>query len=103
LLNHGLLELYIGEDRDTSDPLVSPLLAHPTSHHPAMYITVAACDFLRSQGQAYAELLRFSGVQVEEDILPGVPHTFTFAMNANVTKGWLERQVSAFAEAFQIV
>ncbi|KAH8901173.1 alpha/beta-hydrolase [Thozetella sp. PMI_491] len=98
-----LYKLYTGEDQDPCGPLVSPLLAQPTSHHPSTYITVAACDFLRSQGQAYAELLRSSGVQVEEDILPGVPHTFTFSLNTNVAQGWLERQVAAFAKAFHIV
>lgn len=94
--------LYIGGSTDPCDPFVSPLAAHPTSQHPPTLITIAACDVLRAQGLAYAQLLRSSGVQVTEDILRGVPHSFTFALNANVTKNWLERQIDAFEAAFDI-
>jgi acetyl esterase/lipase len=75
-------------------------MASPSPRHPPTNITVAACDYLRPQGQAYAEALRLAGVKVTEDILPGVPHGFTFAPNADVTKRWLERQVESFATAF---
>ena len=64
-------------------------------------ITVAACDYLRTQGLQYAQVLRSSGVDVIEVILPGVPHNFTLAINANVTKAWLEKQVDVFKAAFE--
>ena len=91
--------MYIaGADLET--PLISPLMAVASATHPRTNITVAACDYLRPQGQAYAELLRRVGVDVTEDILAGVPHGFTFAANAKVTRSWVERQIESFAEAF---
>ncbi|KAF7558988.1 hypothetical protein G7046_g5165 [Stylonectria norvegica] len=99
-----LFELYTGGEIESCNPLASPLLATSTSflHHPPTHVTVAACDALRVQGQAYAALLRHSGVCVTEEILPGVPHMFTLPMNAKVTRGWLEKQVDLFMEAFGI-
>lgn len=78
-------------------------MAQPSTRHPPTYITVAGCDSLRAQGQAYAELLRLSGVSVVEDILPGVPHMFTLPTNSTVTRDWTARQVEGFAKAFGIV
>ena len=94
------LEMYVGPT-DVCDVLVSPLMSQPNPLHPQTHITVAACDYLRPQGQAYAEKLRLAGVRVTEDILPGVPHGFTFALNAKVTRAWLERQVAYFADALK--
>ncbi|TAQ88657.1 hypothetical protein B7494_g3009 [Chlorociboria aeruginascens] len=95
-----LFALYIGDTADPFDPLISPLVAQPSSNHPPTRITTAACDHLRAQGQAYAELLRFHGVRVTEDVLPGVPHGFTLALNATVAKEWVEREVDSFAAEF---
>ncbi|KIW99742.1 uncharacterized protein Z518_11155 [Rhinocladiella mackenziei CBS 650.93] len=97
----AITELYTANSSDICHPLISPLMAHPNPQHPATHITVAACDYLMAQGLAYAQLLRSFGVEVTEDILPGVPHGFTFAVNAEVTKAWLERQVDLFAAVFE--
>jgi acetyl esterase/lipase len=94
--------LYIGDKTDPCDPFASPLASNPTPEHPATLITIAACDFLRPQGLKYAQLLRSSNVQVDEDILRGVPHGFTFALNADMVKSWFERQIDAFASAFDV-
>jgi acetyl esterase/lipase len=84
-----------------NNPFVSMLLAAPSSTHAPTHITVAACDELRDQGHAYAQVLRCSGVSVSEDILAGVPHGFTFPLNARVTKSWLRRQVDTLETAFR--
>jgi hypothetical protein len=39
-------------------------------------------------------------VDVTEDLLPGVPHMFTAALEATVVKKWIERQVKSFEAAF---
>lgn len=83
------------------NPLVSMLLARPSKSHAPTHVTVAACDELRSQGLAYAQVLRCSGVTVTEEVLPGVPHGFTFPLTAQVTKSWLIRQVDALEDAFR--
>ena len=57
---------------------------------------------MRPQGLKYAQLLRSSGVQVDEDVLRGVPHGFTFALNAALVKSWFERQIDAFASVFDV-
>lgn len=75
-------------------------MAKPGAQHPATLVTVAACDHLKIQGLAYAQLLRSSGSKVTEEILPGVPHGFTVAVNAKATRNWVERQVEHFAAAF---
>lgn len=95
--------MYLGDNGDVFDPLVSPLMSKPDglSKHPRTHITVAACDLLRYQALAYGQLLRSAGVQATEEILQGVPHGFTFLTNADKTRGWLERQRDLFMEAFQ--
>ncbi|CAH0020336.1 unnamed protein product [Clonostachys rhizophaga] len=95
-----LYNFFTGGVCDPLDPSVSPLATGPVPHHPRTSITVAACDGLRAQGQAYATLLRSFGVEVSEQVLPGVPHGFTMPVNATVTKLWHEKQVEEFAQAF---
>lgn len=94
-------ELYTGGRTDPFDPLVSPLTAMVDSRHAPTHITIAACDQLKVQDLAYAQHLRSSGVTISEEILPGVPHGFTFPLDAQVTKDWLERQVSVLAAALE--
>jgi acetyl esterase len=91
---------YYSGDAHMKNPFVSMLLAKPSETHAPTHITVAACDELRSQGLAYAQVLRCSGVAVTEDVLAGVPHGFTFPLTARVTKSWLKRQVDVFEAAF---
>lgn len=95
--------MYLGDNGDVFDPLVSPLMSEPDRllKHPRTHITVAACDALRDQALAYGQLLRSAGVQATEEVLQGVPHGFTFPTNAEVTKKWFESQRDLFMEAFQ--
>ena len=95
-------EMYTGGKADPLNPLVSPLMAKLDASHPQTHITVAACDHLKYQDLAYAQHLRSFGVEVSEEILPGVPHGFTFPLKAEVAKKWLERQVDMFAAAFVV-
>lgn len=93
--------MYTGELK-ALDPLAYPLLAEPLAfaHHPRTHIVACGCDALRGQDQAYAELLRQSGVPTTEEFLPGVPHQFTLSNKAKVVMGFLEREVRRFADAF---
>ena len=75
-------------------------MSQPTSKHAPTIVTTAACDTLGPQGQAYASLLSSSGVEVTEDVLPGVPHGFTMALEANVVKGFMDRQLQSYRAAF---
>lgn len=97
----SFIELYTNEKTDECDPFVSPLLSRPSAKHARTHITVAACDDLRAQGLAYGQLLRSCGVSVTEEILPGVPHGFTFPLDAIVTKLWMQGQVDKFQVAFE--
>ena len=87
---------------DPCDRIASPLASQRIPDHPRTLVTIAGCDFLRPQGLKYAQFLRSCGVQVEEDILRGVPHGFTFALNSELVKSWFERQINAFKDAFDI-
>ncbi|KIW18443.1 hypothetical protein PV08_02731 [Exophiala spinifera] len=97
----SLIKLYTGGKTDECHPFISPLLAKPSKRHARTHITVAACDDLRAQGLAYAQLLRSSGVAVSEEVLQGVPHGFTFPLEARVVKSWLRGQVDRFVTAFE--
>lgn len=92
--------MYIGEHGDPFDPLISPILANPTPAHPRTHITVAACDILRDQGLAYGQFLRSGGVQATDEVLPGVPHAFTYSMNTPLVERWVEDERDRFAQAF---
>jgi acetyl esterase/lipase len=81
-----------------TNPLVSPLL-YPSplpSRHPTTHITVAGCDVLCDQGVAYALKLRDAGIDTTLEVLPGVPHGFTWVVKSKATMQWTRRQIRLF-------
>lgn len=97
-----VLDFLTGGNTNPFDPIVSPLTVESAPYHAPTLITVAASDGLCAQGLAYATLLRSFGVDVSEDILPGVPHMFTMPVNATVARQWHKRQIDSFAKAFGV-
>lgn len=67
---------YVPDDDGWTDPDVSPLLADDLAGLPPAVVVTAEYDPLRDQGDAYAEALAASGVEVRHLRYPGLIHTF---------------------------
>lgn len=67
--------LYLGEEGDERDPLLSPALGELTGLPPAL-VQTAEHDPLRPDGLAYAESLAAAGVEVRQTTYRGAPHGF---------------------------
>ena len=92
--------MYVPEKSYVSSPYASPLLVSSIpAHHPSAFVTVAARDFLRDEGIAYAQRLRSAGIDTQLEIVPGVPHNLTMAPSADVAKQFFRDQVRAFNAA----
>lgn len=72
---------YLPTEVDRQAPRVSPLFATELSSLPPTLVVSAGCDPLRDEGEAYAEKLRQSGVEVEVRRYEGMIHGF-FQMTA---------------------
>ena len=66
---------YLAGDEDVSDPRISPLLGDPTGVAPA-YVVTAGFDPLLDEGEAYADLMREAGVDVEYHCEEELIHAF---------------------------
>ena len=66
---------YLAGHEDLTDPRVSPLLSDPTGVAPA-YVVTAGFDPLLDEGEAYADLMREAGVDVEYRCEEGLIHAF---------------------------
>ena len=66
---------YLAGYEDVSDPRVSPLSGDPTGVAPA-YVVTAGFDPLLDEGEAYADLMREAGVDVEYRCEEGLIHAF---------------------------
>jgi len=85
-----------------TNPLVSPLLSPSLPlHHPPTHITVAGCDILCDQGIAYAMRLRDAGIDTALEVVPGVPHVFTWIAKSKATIQWTRGQIKVFNAAFE--
>jgi acetyl esterase len=73
---HELRGLYLGEQAQAKDELVSPLLADSLEGLPATLVVTAGVDVLRDQGRRYAERLLASGVPARWSNYPRAPHGF---------------------------
>jgi acetyl esterase len=78
-LSRKLMDLadvnYLAGYEDLSDPRVSPLSNDPTGVAPA-YVVTAGFDPLLDEGEAYADLMREAGVDVEYRCEESLIHAF---------------------------
>ncbi|KAL0019430.1 hypothetical protein WJX79_004239 [Trebouxia sp. C0005] len=65
-----------GGGHDSSDPLLSPLLAADLSFMPPALIVTAGHDMLRDEGKQYADLLQQQGVKCIYKCYEGLIHGF---------------------------
>jgi len=70
------MSLYIRDEDDRQNPLVSPERATSLSGLPPAHIITADVDVLRDDGEAFAERLRAEGVSATSTRYPGVFHGF---------------------------
>lgn len=66
------------QKEEARNPLVSPVFAtaEQLKGMPDAIITYAGFDNLKQEGMKYAEKLREVGVQVQDQLYPGMPHAF---------------------------
>ncbi len=75
------LDNYLTEfARETSDPLVCPLLAEMAGM-PPVFLVIPDRDILAEQSVAMAARLRAAGVAIEDKVYPGAMHSFLEAMS----------------------
>jgi acetyl esterase len=65
---------YLGDDGDPNDPLISPMLAREHAELPPAFVLTADHDYLREDGNRYAQTLRADGVRVELAHYVDSPH-----------------------------
>ena len=92
---------YIPESMDNSDPRVSPIYGDTSGVAPAIVIT-GGFDPLRDEGEAYAEAMKASGVDVTVSRKPTMIHGFlNFAGAVAGGDAALTEGADALARAFQ--
>ncbi|MGH2763968.1 MAG: alpha/beta hydrolase [Thermoleophilaceae bacterium] len=89
---HWLWRQYLPRPAARQDPHAAPLHARPPRDLAPALVAVAECDVVRSDGEAYAELLRAAGVPVRTLHYDGQIHAFLSY------GGWIERAREAVAE-----
>ncbi|MGI9124782.1 MAG: alpha/beta hydrolase [Mycobacterium sp.] len=77
-----------GSGLDSSDPLVSPLLAGDVSGLPPALVVTAGFDPLRDEGEQYAAKLQQAGVPVDHRRMGSMIHAF---LNLNVLGGGIAK------------
>ncbi len=70
-LNH-----YIGDAKDFTDPMMSPIKAKDLAGLAPAVVATAEFDPLRDEGNAYADALRAAGVEVDSHCYDGMIHGF---------------------------
>lgn len=79
-LNRGIvsrdIRRYAPREADHRDPRIAAMAALDLSAMPPTYIATAGMDILRDQGEAFGERLLASGVEVDVQRFPSLPHGF---------------------------
>jgi acetyl esterase len=88
---------YLRDHKTIKDPLISPLFAKDLSHQPPAVIITAGFDVLRDEGEAYAKLLKNSGVETYYHEFQGYIHGF---VNMEIVKG-VNKSIIEFCEDFK--
>ena len=92
---------YLPREADWANPEASPILYKDDwSKLPSALVVVAELDVLRSEGEEYARKLRDAGVDVEVQVIKGMPHPF-LAMDGVLTAG--RKVLGSMCEALQAV
>ncbi len=78
---------YLPKEEDWSHPEASPLFyTGDWSTLPRALVMVGELDVLRSEGEQYAEKLKQAGVEVDLQVMKGMPHPF-LAMDGVLKEG----------------
>ncbi|TCN53383.1 acetyl esterase [Rhodococcus sp. SMB37] len=96
------MSLYLSDENDTTNPLVSPEKAPSLAGLPPAHIITADVDVLRDDSEAFAEQLRNADVNATITRYPGVFHGFftevgTYARTAQAIDEAAERLVEAWS------
>lgn len=90
---------YLPNEGDRANPEASPLFYEDDwPRLPPALIMVGEFDVLRSEGEQYAEKLRRAGVEVNLQVMKGMPHPF-LAMDGVLQEG--KRAITLLCEALQ--
>jgi acetyl esterase len=73
---HYFWELYLASDEQYADFRASPARAESHMDLPPSFIASAECDPIRDETEAYGEVLKAAGVEVEAKRYPGMVHGF---------------------------
>lgn len=92
---------YLPNQADWNNPEASPLFYEDdwTKLPPAL-IMVGEYDVLRTEGEQYAEKLKKAGVEVDLQVMKGMPHPF-LAMDGVLQEG--KRSITLMCDALQKV
>lgn len=100
---HWFRDHYLAEERDLSDPLLSPLLTNTICRAP-MFLVSCGLDPLSDEGIAYASFAAQSGVRVEHHHLPNHAHgLFTSAGKVGTGHRFVTRLSDFLTECFSAV
>lgn len=92
-------EHYLPNEADRINPDASPLFyTGDYSQLPPALVMVGELDVLRTEGEQYAEKLRKAGVEVDLQVMKGMPHPF-LAMDGVLSEG--KRCITLMCDALQ--
>jgi triacylglycerol lipase len=90
---------YLPNAVDCTNPEASPLFYQGDwSKLPPALVMVGELDVLRTEGEQYAEKLQKSGVEVDLQVMKGMPHPF-LAMDGVLSEG--KRCITLMCDALQ--
>ncbi|MBU3156558.1 alpha/beta hydrolase fold domain-containing protein [Clostridium estertheticum] len=78
----------------------SPMQAKSFKNFPRVYVEVTEFDPLRDEGKNYADALKENGIEVEFLQTKRTIHGYDMNAASDITKGNLEKRVSALKKAF---